>query len=323
MQQYNREVSRRTLLKGLSVAALSGTVASVSADPLPDPALNLPMPVRHLGKKRVPISLLAVGGWHQGMETPEPEAIRLLNRAFELGVTFFDAAFSYGEEGQAEKRIGMALSDRRDQIVLMSKSTQRTASDSERELDESLKRLRTDHVDIWQFHALANDAEVDTIVAKGGAVETARKALADGRIRTLGATGHATPSALNRLIELVPEIEAAQFPVNCVDPHWKSFIETTIPKAKERGLSILAMKTLARGTLTGAKGITVDEAHRYALSQPITAWVTGVTSVQQLEQNIRLAKTFKPMTAEEQKELLVRSLPFKGAAFEDYKTWGV
>lgn len=320
--------SRRNVLKGLTGAAVLTALGGVRAAQLvatPDlgDALKLPMPMTTLGRKKLPISRLAVGGWHQGVEMSEDDAIAMMHRALELGVTFFDSAYSYGNSGESEKRLGKAFAARRDKVVLMSKSTQRDASGAERELEESLKRLQTDHLDIWQFHAITHMEEAEKTAGAGGAVEVARKALADGRIRTLGATGHAVPEALNRMLELVPEIEAAQFPVNCVDRHWKSFIETTIPFARERGLSILAMKTLAKGTLTSVKDITITEAHRYMLSQPITAWISGITSIKQLEENVALVKSFTPMSAEEQSELLARSIAYKGARYEDYKTWGV
>lgn len=324
--------SRRDVLKALGLGAIAAAAGAGVLPEAPNGAATpgstpvgeaLPMPMSTLGKAKIPISRIAVGGHHMGVEMPEDRGLELLERALALGINFFDSAHSYGRAGESELRLGKAFAGRRDKVVLMSKSTQRSASEAERELDLSLQRLGTDHVDIWQFHAITHMSDAEQTAAPGGAAEVARRALADGRVRVLGATSHTAPEPLNRLLDLVPEIEAVQFPVNCVDRHWKSFIDGTIPKAQERGLTILAMKCLARGTLTQAAGIAVAEAHRYALSQPVAAWVSGMTSLAQLEENVAVTKAFRPMPAEEQADLLARSMPFKGPQFEDYKTWGL
>jgi predicted aldo/keto reductase-like oxidoreductase len=137
----------------------------------------------------------------------------------------------------------------------------------------------------------------------------------------LGATGHNSPEGLALLLELVPEIEVCQFPVNVVDLHWKSFLKTTLPVARKHRVGVLAMKTVAMGKLVGRSEITVTEAHRYALSHPIDVWVSGVETPAQLDENVALLRNFKPYTEQEMDRLVARAEPLKGPRTEGYKTW--
>ncbi len=321
MNRSTPKPDRRSFLQTVLAAAAAGTCDLALPGIAQAAGAAGGVPMTTIGRKKVKVSRIAVGGWHAGVEMKEDAGLEMLARALDMGINFFDSAYSYGNEGQSEKRVGKAFSKMRDRVFLMSKSEMRDAKAAEEQLTESLKRLQTDHLDLWQFHSLNNVAEAEEIARKGGAVETARKALADGRVRMLGATGHNSPEALVRILELVPEVEVIQFPVNCVDPHWISFIKKTLPEARKRGVGVLAMKTLAMGTLVKAEKITVEECHRYALSQPVDVWVSGMTSMAQLEQNVKLLKTFKPMTDGEQAELVARAEPYKGEKFETYKAW--
>lgn len=312
---------RRLLLKGLAGGLLTASASPLLGDtptPSATPATTSGIPMITFGKAKIHTTKFVLGGSHIGYSVDEPTGLAIIKRALELGVRFFDSANSYGP---SEDRLAKVLAGRRSEVTLMSKSFRREPENAERELEESLKRQHTDHFDLWQFHSVNNLQEVEAIARKGGVADVARKALADGRIRVLGATSHNSPESLLALIDRVPEIEVLQFPVNCVDKHWKSFMDTVLPVANKRGLTIIAMKTLARGALARVPNLTVKECHRYALSQPITAWVSGVETVAQLEENVALISNFTPMTPAEQANLLRRSEPAKGVQTEDYKTW--
>jgi aryl-alcohol dehydrogenase-like predicted oxidoreductase len=300
---------------GVGPASAIPTTATVQKTKL---AATLPM-VR-LGRTGPLVSRICIGGWHVGEAVKSEVAQDIIRRSLELGINFFDTAHSYGR-GESERRYGQGLRGRWDQVVIMSKSTQRKSDDAEREIDESLERLGTSSLDLWQFHSINSVDDARQIASKGGAGETARKALADGRIRMVGATGHNSPEGLALLLELVPEIQVCQFPVNAVDLHWKSFLKTTLPAAQKHKVGVLAMKTLAMGKLVGKSELTVTEAHRYALSQAIDVWVSGVESLGQLEENVALIRDFKLMSVDEQQRLVAHVEPLKGPKTEGYKNW--
>lgn len=321
------KTSRRIFLGGMAATAalaacggLADVALAAETTATAGAAKPATLPMARLGRK-LRVSRLCVGGWHACVGMERAAGAAMLERAFEIGVNFYDSAYSYGDAGQSEKLLGDVFSGMRDRVVLMSKSTQRDAGEAERELDESLRRMKTDRLDLWQIHALGSPEDAERAVAKGGVLETARRALKDGRVRTLGATGHKSPEAIVRILELIPELEVVQIPVNCADPHFNSFVRIALPAARARGVDVLAMKTLARGTLATAAGVTVDECHRYALSQPVAAWVSGVTSIEQLLQNAALLRGFTPMTKAEQDALLARTEAMKGLKTEDYKGW--
>ena len=310
-------ISRRDALKSLAALSALAATPGLHAEEAAAASAVKPMPMVELGRKKVKVSKFCVGGWHTGQQNKEV-AQAIMKRAVELGVNFFDSAHSYPN---SEEFIASVFANKRDSVVLMSKSYMRDAAGAERELDESLKRLQTHHVDLWQFHSLNSFQDVEATTQAGGALETARKALADGRVKMLGATSHNSPEAIVELLKRVPEIEVVQFPVNCVDPHWKSFIKTALPVAQEKGISILAMKTAGRGTLMKVGALTKQEVYHYMLSQPITAWVSGVDNVEQLEENIRLLHDFEKMPDEAQVALLTKSQAYQGGKYEDYKNW--
>jgi aryl-alcohol dehydrogenase-like predicted oxidoreductase len=278
------------------------------------------LPMVRLGRKGPQVSRISIGGWHIGEAVKADVAQAIIQRSLELGINFFDTAHGYGR-GESERRYGQGLKGKWDKVVIMTKSTERSAEGAERQIDESLQRLGTDKLDLWQFHSINNVEDARRIVAKGGAVEAARKALADGRVRMIGATGHNSPEGLALLLELVPEIEVCQFPVNAVDLHWKSFLKTTLPAAQKHKVGVLAMKTVAMGKLVGQKELTVTEAHSYALSQPVDVWISGVETVAQLEENVSLLASHKPMSDEDMTRLVARAEPLKGAGTEGYKNW--
>lgn len=277
-----------------------------------------PMPVTETGAANLPLSRL---GFH-GLDFPDlarEDALALLDRGRELGVTLFDTAASYGRRREGERWLGEAFEGHRGEVVLSTKTQHRDASEAERDLEESLRSLRTDVIDIWQFHALGEAADFDAITAPGGALETARAALDDGRIRALGIHGVRSPEVLNLFLDAVDEIEFAQFPVNCIDPHWNSFIRQTLPKAREKGVAVLGSHDLALDSLLLAHKVTPREARLFTLSQPIASWLAQIRSMAELEECVALARSYTPLTERELGDILERSAIYAGADFEFYK----
>src|SRR3990167_5189925 len=217
------------------------------------------MPKRRLGKTEGMVSMLCVGGYHIGRMKDEHYAIRMIHAALDEGVNFFDSAWSYND-GNSEMRLGKALKDRRDRAFIMTKTRARDRVTASKELNESLRRLQTDCLDLWQFHDLQTMEDVESIFNKGGAFEVAINAKKEGKIRHVGFTGHRNPEALVHVIQKYHHLlETVQMPVNLVDPHYLSFIQLVIPEAVKYDIGILAMKTTANGVLLEDKVATIKE----------------------------------------------------------------
>jgi len=315
---------RREFLKSAAWLAILGVSSRLSAQQAarPEEGGELPpLPTQALGVLGRDVTRLGLSGWSLGERLDSEEASRAIERALELGVTLFDTAPTYGQ-GRADRLLGRGLSGRRRDAVVVSKTFQRQALDAERELDETLERLGTDYVDVWMFHAVSSVTEADALAARGGAVQAARRALDDGRVLGLGAHGTTSPEALNHLAERVPEVQVLMCPVNCLDPHWRSFTKTTLPMAQERGLDVLGRYATAMEGVERTLAIDGREAKRYTLSQPIASWISDIQSVRDLETDAALVRAFDPMSEEEQAVLIKKSEPFSGPAYEVYKTWG-
>jgi len=307
------ELDRRGFLK---TAAL--TTASAALGPWAQAAeLYGKMPMRVLGRTGLKVSSIGVGGYHASVPKEEGESIALLHRAIDLGVNFFDNADCY-HKGMAEERMGKALEGYRKKVILMTKVDQRDAAGSLQTLETSLRRLRTDYLDLWQFHGVEKMEELDQIFGPGGALETAEKARKDGKIRFIGVTGHADPQVHLAALKRYP-FDTIQMPINVLDPHFKSFRKTVVDEAVSRNTGVIAMKTLSMGKILSYRVATVAEALRWVWSQPVSVLVSGCENVEQLNYNVYLAKTFTPMPEDEQAALLARTEPHKGTQIEDYK----
>lgn len=315
----NHVMTRRAALGQLAAllaAAAFPGVLRAAAEPT-----AAPLPTVTFGRAGVTATRLGVQLVHMAYR-PAAEMRRTLAAALELGINYFDTASFYGRRGEGETRLGEFVDEvGRDRLILGTKSQARTAEQFESDLARSLQRLRTPHIDIWQFHLVASAREVDRMIAPGGVLDAARRAVADGRIRVLGAMGVSSPDALLALMEAAPAIEAIQCPVNVVDPHWKSFVRTVVPTAVRRGVAVLASHDLAMGQLRAAYRLTVEEARRYTLSQPITAWLPQIESIEDLKTCVAALRTHTPLTPTEETDLLTRSRLYSGPAFEFYKMW--
>ena len=266
------------------------------------------IPQRPLGKSGEMVSMLCLGGGHVGRAALDPaESVRIMRQAIDEGVTFFDNAWEYNR-GESEARMGRALEGRRDEVFLMTKVCARDREGAERQLHESLERLRTDHLDLWQFHEINYGNDPEWIFAKGGAAEAAEAALKAGKVRHVGFTGHKDPAYLLEMLEHDFPWSCFLMPVNILDPCFhRSFVRHVLPVAREKGVSVLGMKSLGgEGQLVSQGQIPVEECLRFAFSQDITSLVSGIDSLEVLQQNVRAAREFRPMSEEEQREAVER-----------------
>ncbi len=289
-------MDRRTFLQ-VSPAALGLTAKALAA---------AEMPMRQLGKTDMKISRITVGGYHF-RRNGEEEAVRIVHRAIDLGVNFFDCAHKYNA-GQSEIAYGEALGGGlRKKVFVMSKAQFREGYSAMRQLEETLERMKTDYLDLWQCHEVSTHDEVDKILAPGGALEAFVKAKEQGKARYIGFSGHHDPTVHQRLLAAFDGWDTVQHPVNLIDPHYLSFIRNVLPKVKERGIGRIGMKSNAIGNITKNNVATIPECLRFAWTQDIHTLVSGVETVRQLEENVASCKTFQPMSDKEISELLART----------------
>jgi len=302
----HNESSRRDFMQSAGLASIAALADQVLAQTSSASATGLP--TRVLGRTGVRVSILALGGWHVGTIKDEREAIRLMHTAIDEGLTFFDNAWDY-HDGHAEEVMGKAIEDRRDKVFLMTKNCERDYQGSMRNLEESLRRLRTDHIDLWQFHEMVYDNDPDWVMEKGG-LKAALEAQKAGKVRFIGFTGHKDPRIHLKMLSKPHNWDTAQMPINVMDAHYRSFQNEVVPVCLKKNVGVIGMKGLGggfpEGRFTSKAGLTAAECYRYALSLPVAAQVVGITSMAQLKQNIALARNFKPMTAEEKNGLLAR-----------------
>jgi uncharacterized protein len=270
------------------------------------------MPSRPLGRTGANVSVLCFGGWHFAQpELTDEASIRLVQRAADSGFTFFDNAWDY-HEGRSEELMGRALAEcgRRKNVFLMTKNCARDAAGTRQHLEESLKRLRTDYLDLWQFHEINYDNDPEWIVEKGALAE-ALKAQKEGKVRFIGFTGHKAPHIFLKMLP-VHTWDTVQLPVNVCDYWYRSSIHDLLPRLRERGIGAIGMKSLGGGNLSNggvipASGVvTADEAIRYAASQAIASLVVGIDTEAYLDQALRLGGGFVPMTPDEMRALELR-----------------
>lgn len=298
----NRPYSRRTFLK-LSAA----TAASLSISAAPP---HRDMPYRVLGRTGEAVSLLGLGGAHiadhGNME--EKEAIALMHSAIDEGINFFDNAWGYSN-GEGEERMGKALrGGHRNRVFLMTKDASRHPKRAIAHLEESLRRLQTDAIDLWQFHNIRRPDDPKRIYEQG-LLEAALKAKEEGKIRYIGFTGHTLPSLHVEMIERGFAWDATQMPINVFDPHYLSFVEHVLPVAVERNIGVIAMKTLAGspGAIVATGVATAAECLRYAMSLPVATVCSGMDSLEKLQQNAATARQFAPLADDERLALLART----------------
>jgi predicted aldo/keto reductase-like oxidoreductase len=309
--------SRRQFLHATMAAGAAGPFVAAMAD---EPT-TAGLPTRPLGKTGVNVSCLALGGWHIGSVKDDQEAIRIMHAAIDEGLTFFDNAWDY-HDGRSEELMGKALADgRRSKVFLMTKNCGRDAKEVRQHVDDSLRRLRTDRIDLLQFHEINYDNDPEWIVERGCLAELL-KAKAAGKVRFVGFTGHKSPHIHLKMLAVHPW-DTVQMPVNVCDVFFRSFIQQVLPEATRRGTAVLGMKSLGggQGQFVQRKVCSAEEAHRFALSQPIASLVTGIDSMDILKKNIATARQFQPLSKAESESLLAKVKPLAGdGRHEHFKT---
>ncbi len=263
------------------------------------------IPRRPFGTTGEQVSILGLGGWHLGVPKTDRDAVRLVREAIDSGVTFMDNAWDYND-GVSEERMGKALQGRRDQVFLMTKlcTHGRDGRTAMRQLEESLRRLGTDHLDLWQIHEVAFDDEPRRHFAKGGAVEALDRARQQGKVRFVGFTGHKDPALHLEMLSYDYAWDSCQLPLNCFDGSFRSFEQRVLPELARRGIAPIGMKSFcgdARGLK--AKAVTPAEALSYALSLPVATVVSGMESPRILRQNVAIARAFRSMSVAAQQRL--------------------
>jgi aryl-alcohol dehydrogenase-like predicted oxidoreductase len=267
---------------------------------------DAPMPMTTLGKTGLHVSRIAVGGFDMSVQSVDT-GTGIVQRAIELGVNFFDSAHLYNE-GRADQVYGKAIDKaRRSKVHLMSKAEDRSYDGAMAQLEDTLRKMNTDYLDLWQCHQVSTQEEVDRLLGPKGSLEAFVKAKQQGKVRHIGFSGHRDPAVHLRLLDAFDGWETIQHPVNLVDPHYESFIGNVLPKAKAKGLGCIAMKSNAMGGITGNKVATIPECLRFTWSQPVDVLISGMQSISQLEQNVLACKTFQKMSEQEIAELLART----------------
>lgn len=280
------------------------------------------LPQRKLGSTGEAVTMLGVGGWHIG-DMSERDAQATIEAALEGGVRFFDCAESY-QDGGSERYLGRFLTPKyREEVFLMTKTNSFTAEETRSNLEESLRRLNTEYLDLWQVHSLDDPSDVDSRIEEG-VFDVVRQAKAEGKVRHIGFTGHERPSAHQRVLERITDFETCQMPINVADPSYNSFIENVIPPLVERNMGILAMKTLANGRFFGDSPVIPDrisirEALHFVWSLPVSTLITGPDNVDQMKENIELARSFEGMSEDDRQRLIKKVSDLAGTETEYYK----
>ena len=328
---------RRDLLKigaavagGLAAGAGGATaLARGAARPLPhNPATSTAMPTRNLGRTGYQVGVFSLGG-QAAVEQPRNEAVAvpIIEKALDLGVNYLDTAARYGgDERWSQRYVGQVMKRRRGEAFLASKTHDRTRDGSLRLLDDSLKLLQTDHLDVWQVHNLSQMEQVEQIFRPDGAVKALQEAKEQGLVRHVGITGHADPDVLIEALRRF-RFDTLLLALNAADPHHRSFKARLLPLAVEQELGIIGMKIPARGRLLsawtpppagdparrpqdrGPGALSMREALRYVLSLPVSTVIVGCDTVAQLEENVALARAFNPLSADQMAELERRAAP--------------
>jgi diketogulonate reductase-like aldo/keto reductase len=324
-----RQFLQTAMLMGAGMTVGAGAEAAQDTGPIPAlPALPMTntdagqIPHKPFGKTGITLSILGMGGHQLGDVASADEAIRLVQAAVDGGITFFDNCWEY-HNGKSEDWLGRGLQGRRDKVFLMTKvcTHGRSGQFGMQMLEESLRRLQTDHLDLWQIHAISYDNDPALAYAKGGILEAMSKAKKQGKVRHLGFTGHKDPGIHLEMIRRGFPFDSVQMPLNPFDANFFSFQRQVLPELARRGIAGIGMKSMG-GTAEAVKRgiVTPEEMLRYAMSLPVATTVSGIDSMDILNKNLAIARDFKPMSSSEMQALEQRCAPMAGdGRFELYK----
>ena len=283
------------------------------------------MPYRALGRTGEKVSLVGLGGYHIGVQKEEKESIRIIRTAIDSGINFMDNSWDYNE-GISEVRMGKALQDGyRQKVFLMTKIDGQDRKTAEKQIHESLSRLQTDRIDLLQFHEIIREADPDRIFAPGGAIEAVIKAREAGKVHFIGFTGHKSPAIHLKMIETAFQhqffFDAVQMPLNIMDAHFNSFQKIVLPVLQKNDIGVLGMKLFGDRFILESQTVSPVECLHYAMNLPLHVIITGCDSIPILEQALKAARSFRPLSEEERSALLAKTARAgAGGKYELYKT---
>jgi len=325
MGNTNRKSRREFLQKLLTASAMAGFYPYLDSvrETAGNPTQNNKIPVRPLGRTGYMVGIYSLGG-QASIETPGKEeiSVAIVNKAIDLGINYIDTAAAYGRAtaaitkenamGTSERNIGQVMKYRRKEVFLASKTHDRTYDGSMRLLEKTLKNLQTDHLDLWQIHNVraAELETLDKIFASDGAIKAIEKAKNEKVIRFTGFTGHESPDVLKAMAERYP-FDNVLVAINAADKHHDPFIEKFLPTAVSKNMGIVGMKIPARDRIFAHGGIiTIREAMEYVMSLPVSTIIIGIDDIPQLEENINIARNFKPLTADQMLAIEKKTKPY-------------
>ena len=283
------------------------------------------IPYRTLGRTAEKVSAIGVGGFHLGLISDADESVRIVRTAIDHGITFLDNCWDYNE-GQSEIRMGKALKDGyRHRAFLMTKVDGRSKKEAAKQIEQSLRRLQTDHVDLMQFHEVIRFEDPDRIFAADGAIEAFLEAKQAGKLRFIGFTGHKDPHVHLYMLETAArhnfQFDTVQMPLNLMDAHFRSFQHHVLPVLVKNNIGVLGMKSVGAGVILQSKTVTAIECLHYAMNLPTSVVITGMDKMEILEQAIQAARTFRPLSEDEVAKLLAKTAPVAAyGKFELFKT---
>ena len=333
MTTWPRLIPRRVFLGVAGGAALAAACKGAPKEApkegqiiVPPPATaSASMPRRPLGRTGLTVSLVGIGGYHLGLAKSDAEATRIVHMALDHGIDFLDNCWDY-HDGKSEERMGSALSGGyRDKAFLMSKLDGRTKAMATQQLEQSLKRLRTDHLDLVQIHEVIRMSDASQAFEAGAVIEALTEARQAGKVRYIGFTGHKDPSIHLAMLKAADDhgfaFDTVQMPLNVLDAHYKSFEKQVLPVAVAKGVAVLGMKSMGAGKIVGTKKVTALECLHYAMNLPTSVVITGCDSIGVLEQAIHAALTFEPLKPEAVTALLDRTREIAAdGKYETFKT---
>jgi aryl-alcohol dehydrogenase-like predicted oxidoreductase len=314
-------LTRRTFLKSSIATGLAGRMSLrlLAAEP------RAGIPYRVLGRTGEEVSMVGVGGFHIGLKPTEDEAIRIVRTALDSGINFLDNCWDYNG-GASEVRMGKALRDGyRAKAFLMTKIDGHSKAGAARQIDESLQRLQTDHLDLLQFHEVIRPDDPERIFDRDGSFEAVIEARKAGKTRYIGFTGHKSPDYHLHMLEMAAShgfrFDTVQMPLNVMDAHYESFEHRVLPVLVKEGIGVLGMKPMGSGKILESATVQAIECLHYAMNLPTSVVITGCDSMAVLEQALKAARTFQPLSNAEVEALLAKTNPVALAGqYEGYKT---
>jgi predicted aldo/keto reductase-like oxidoreductase len=287
------------------------------------PVAEFQVPHRPMGKTGLKVSILGVGGYHLGTVAGQPEVNDMVAKALDHGINFFDNAWEY-HNGASEERMGVALKGKRDQAIVMTKvcTHGRKKDVAMRMLEESLVRLRTDHLDVWQVHEVVYYNDPEKCYAQDGVLEALAAAKQQGKVRFVGFTGHKNPSIHLEMLKGGFPFDTVQMPLNPFDYSYRSFQQQVLPVAVERGMAVFGMKSMGgSGEMISMGALTPTEALSYAMSLPgVSTTISGMDSMRVLDQNLEILKNFKPLSQDQISQLQNYGKQFEDGRYELFKS---